>query len=74
LSDKLSDDDVLILLKMALDALGGGSASTIRADTALTTARTALAMLALSLKGAIALNEEELRGVIEPRIEPSPRQ
>lgn len=62
------------LLKIALDALGDLNGETARANTALTTARTALAMLALSLAGAMAMNEAELRGVIEPRIDPSTLQ
>jgi hypothetical protein len=57
-----------------MDALGYQEGETNRGDTALTTARTALVMLAASLTGAIQMDENELRGVIEPRIEPSPRQ
>jgi hypothetical protein len=73
LSKPLSDDEVLALLKMALAALGEAAGETTRANTALITARTALAMLALSLAGAVSLSEDDLRGVIEPVIEPSIR-
>lgn len=62
------------MLRSAMDALGYQEGETNRGDTALTTARSALMMLTASLTGAMQLNEDELRGVIEPRIEPSPRQ
>jgi hypothetical protein len=71
---KLSDDEALRLLKMALGCLGELDGETARADTALKTARAALAMLTLSLSGAISLDEDELRGVIEPTHDPSTRQ
>lgn len=61
-------------MKTALDKLGTHEGETSRGDTAMKTARSALTMLILSLTGAIDLNEDGLRGLIEPRIEPSPRQ
>jgi len=61
-------------LRAAHKALGEESGATIRADTAITTARTALSMLILSLAGAMHLNEDNLRGVIEPKIDPSTLQ
>lgn len=64
----------MTLLKTAVQALGEARGETARADTAMTTARTALAMLALSLSGAIQMDEDDLRGVIEPTIAPSTRQ
>lgn len=62
------------MLRSALDALGYQEGETNRGDAALTTARSALMMLTASLIGAIQMDENELRGVIEPKIEPSPRQ
>lgn len=67
----LSEEDALRLLSKALAVLGDERFESARADTALTTARLALSVLAASLTNAIEQNEEELRGVIEPRIEPS---
>ena len=62
------------MLRSAMDALGYQEGETNRGDAALTTARSALMMLTASLIGAVQLNEDELRGVIEPKIEPSLRQ
>lgn len=61
-------------MKEALTLLGVSEGETARGDTALKTARSAITMLVLSLTGAITLREDELRGVIEPRHELSPRQ
>ncbi len=57
-----------------MDVLGYQEGETNRGDAALTTARSALMMLTASLIGAVQMDEDELRGVIEPRIEPSPQQ
>lgn len=62
------------MLRSAMDVLGYQEGETNRGDAALTTARSALMMLTASLIGAVQMDEDELRGVIEPRIEPSPRQ
>lgn len=61
-------------MKEALTLLGVSEGDTARGDTAMKTARSALTMLILSLSGAIKLQEDELRGLIEPRIAPSTRQ
>lgn len=62
------------MLRSAMDALGYQEGETNRGDAALTTARSALMMLTASLIGAIQLDENELRGVIEPKHDPSPLQ
>jgi hypothetical protein len=74
MAGKLSDDQAMALLRTALAALGEESAETARADTALGTARTALAMLLSSLAGAVSMGEDDLRGVIEPEHDPSTLQ
>jgi hypothetical protein len=71
---KSSDQEVIALLRSALDALGYQEGETNRGDAALTTARTALVMLAASLIGAVQMDEDELRGIIEPKIGPSTLQ
>ena len=62
---RLSDDDALILLKLALAALGEKSGESARSDTAMTSARTALAGLVLELTGAVRTDTERDRAFME---------
>lgn len=70
---RLSDDDVYDLLFNARQALGDQEAETVRADTALTTARRALAMLQFALLQASEQNADHVEGVIDqPATSPEP--
>lgn len=62
---RLSDDDVYDLLFKAREALGDREAETVRANTALTTGRRALAMLQFALLQAGEENTDHVEGVID---------
>lgn len=71
---KLTDEQAYDLLFNARRALGDQEAETVRADTALTTARRALAMLQFALLQASEENTDHVEGVIDqPASSPSPQ-
>lgn len=73
---KLTDTEAYDLLFKAREALGDQEAETVRANTALTTARRALAMLQFALLQASEQNTDHVEGVIvrpETSPEPPPR-
>lgn len=73
---KLTDTDAYDLLFNAREALGDQEAKTVRANTALTTARRALTMLQFALLQAGEENTDHVEGVIDQPAssrEPPPR-
>jgi len=73
---KLTDTEAYDLLFNARQALGDRDAETVRADTALTTARRALSMLQFALLQASEQNTDHVEGVIDQPAssrEPPPR-
>ena len=73
---KLTDTEAYDLLFNARQALGDQEAETVRATTALTTARGALAMLQFALLKASEENTDHVEGVIDQPAtsrEPPPR-
>lgn len=70
---KLTDNEVYDLLFNAREALGDQDAETVRANTALTTARRALSMLQFALLQAAEQNADHVEGVIDqPATSPEP--
>lgn len=67
----ISETAAINLMKSALETLGQSAGVNARTYTALSTARSALAILIFSLVNAVEMNEDELRGVIEPSHAPS---
>jgi len=59
----LSDDEVYEALHRALLALGTAGGATIRADTALKTARKALTILEMGLLKAMEEGKDEVEGI-----------
>lgn len=74
MSEKLSEDEGLALLMDVSNQLAGASGATPLIDTALQTVKAAAAMMVLAVKEGMRTGDQEPRYVIEPRIEPSPRQ
>lgn len=70
---KLTDTEAYDLLFNAREALGDQEAETARANTALTTARRALAMLQFALLQASEQNTDHVEGVIDQPA-PSPER
>lgn len=73
---RLTDTEAYDLLFNAREALGDQEAETVRANTALTTARRALAMLQFALLQASEENTDHVDGVIDQPAssrEPPPR-
>jgi hypothetical protein len=72
---KLTDIEAYDLLHAARQALGDREAETVRAATALSTARGALSMLQFALLQASETNSDYVEGVIDqPASEPEPPQ
>jgi DNA polymerase III epsilon subunit-like protein len=63
---KLSDQEALDRLARASDALGVDPGETVRAHTALTTARAAVSLLMLGLEKAAEDGADEVPGVTRP--------
>jgi len=70
---RLTDTEAYDLLFNAREALGDQDAETVRANTALTTARRALSMLQFALLQASEQNADHVEGVIDqPETSPEP--
>jgi hypothetical protein len=67
----ISDTEAHERLVKAAEALGTAPGATSRADTVLSTARRALAMLQLGLVKAMEENTDKIEGVIDQRPDPS---
>lgn len=63
---KLTDEEALVRLERASAALGDEPAETVRAQTALTTARAAVSILMLGLEAAAEDGVDEVPGVLKP--------
>lgn len=64
---KLTDEEALQRLEQASAVLGDEPCETVRANTALTTARMAVSMLMLGLEQAAEEDSDEVPGVIANR-------
>jgi uncharacterized protein YbjQ (UPF0145 family) len=63
---KLTDDEALRRLEQASRILGDEACVTVRAQTALTTARAAVSILMLGLEAAAEDGADEVPGVLKP--------